>query len=141
MSSAPEPHCQLHTPPSAMKSLLPNSRKHDISFHPNGKIDISAHIARKLSLVPGDVIDIAQSNGECYLYVKLRAGNYSGRHVGRVWATAHGKGTFRTWSKAIAMAVLHQARAVAPLRCPCGLEIEHDNRKYITIIYRCALSK
>lgn len=42
-----------------MKSILPNSRKHDISFHPSGKIDISAHIARSLSLAQGDVIDIA----------------------------------------------------------------------------------
>ena len=47
-----------------MKSILPNSRKHDISFHASGKIDISAHIARKLSLAPGDIIDIAHENGD-----------------------------------------------------------------------------
>lgn len=122
-----------------MKSILPNTRKHDISFHASGKIDISAHLARKLSLAPGDVIDIAQSNGEWYIYVKLRAGNYIGRHDGRVWATAYGKSTFRTWSKALAMAVLHEAGAVGRLRCPCGTEIEYDNKKYITIIYRCSL--
>ena len=46
-----------------MKSILPNSRKHDISFHASGKIDISAHIAKKLSLAPGDVIDIAHGCG------------------------------------------------------------------------------
>lgn len=93
-----------------MKSILPNSRKHDISFHPSGKIDISAHIARSLSLAPGDVIDIVCESGELYLYVKLRAGNYAGRHDGRVWATAHGKGTFRTWSKAMTTAVLRGGR-------------------------------
>lgn len=122
-----------------MKSILPSSRKHDISFHASGKIDISAHIARKLSLAPGDVIDIAQEHGEWYLYVKLRSGNYTGRHDGRVWAMAHGKGTFRTWSKTLAMAVLNEAGAVGRLRCPCGMEIERDNIKYITIIYRCSL--
>ena len=123
-----------------MKSILPNSRKHDITFHASGKIEISAHIARKLSLTPGDVIDIAEVSGELYLYVKLRSANYTGRYDGRVWATAqNGKGTFRTWSKAIAKAVLNKAHATDRLRCPCGLEIEHNNKKYITIIYRYSL--
>lgn len=123
-----------------MKSIAPNSRKHDISFHASGKIDISAHIARKLSLAPGDVVDIVREAGELYLYVRLRAGNYAGRHAGRVWATARGKGTFRTWSRAMATAILKAAGSTAStLRCPCGAEIERDNKKYITIIYRCSL--
>jgi len=122
-----------------MKSILPNSRKHDISFHASGKIDISAHIARKLALSPGDVIDIVQEQGEMYLYVKLRAGKYVGRHDGRVWATANGKGTFRTHSKAITRAMLVAAGANGRLRCPCGTEIVRDNTKYITIIYHCSL--
>ena len=122
-----------------MKSILPNSRKHDISFHASGKIDISAHIARKLSLAPGDIIDIAHENGEWYLYVKLRSGNYVGRHDGRVWATANGKGTFRTCSKALATAMLAAAAVTGRLRCSCGAEIERNNVKYITIIYRCSL--
>ena len=122
-----------------MKSILPNSRKHDISFHASGKIDISAYVARKLSLAPGDVIDIAHESGEWYLYVKLRSGNYAGRHEGRVWATAHGKGTFRTWSKSLTRAVLEAVGANSRLRCPCGMEVERNNVKYITIIYRCSL--
>jgi len=123
-----------------MKSILPNSRKHDISFHASGKIDISAYIARKLSLAPGDVIDIAvEEGGEWYLYVKLRAGTYVGRHNGRVWATANGHGTFRTYSKSITDAVLTAAGASDRLRCPCGTEFERDNIKYTTIIYRCPL--
>lgn len=123
-----------------MKSILPNSRKHDISFHASGKIDISAHVARSLSLAPGDVIDIVCGPGELYLCVKLRAGNYASRHDGRVWATAHGKkGTFRTWSKAMTTAVLRRAGASGLLRCPCGMEFERNNVKYITILYRCSL--
>ncbi len=122
-----------------MKSILPNSRRHDISFHASGKIDISAHIARSLSLAPGDVIDIARENGEWHIYVKLRSGNYAGRHDGRVWATARGRGTFRTWSKALTNAVLTAAGVDTLLRCPCGMEIERNNIKYITIIYRCSL--
>lgn len=122
-----------------MKSILPNSRKHDISFHASGRIDISAHLARKLSLAPGDVIDIVEERGEWYLYVKLRAGSYVGRHNGKVWATANGRGTFRACSKPITKAVLAAASASVELRCPCGTEVERDNTKYITIIYRCPL--
>ena len=122
-----------------MKSILPTSRKHDISFHASGKIDISAHIAWKLSLAPGDVIDIVQSGGEWYLYVKFRAGTYAGRHVGAVWSTAHGKGTFRTWSKSMCKTVLAAAGATGRLRCPCGSEMQINSTKYITIIYRCQL--
>lgn len=123
-----------------MKSILSNSRKHDISFDASGQIDISAHVARKLSLSVGDVIDIAYEYGELYLYVKLRAGQYTGRHIGRVWATAHGKGTFRTCSKKLARAVLSGAEVNGTrLRCPCGMEVIRDNIKYITIIYRCSL--
>ena len=124
-----------------MKSILPNSRKHDISFHASGKIDISAHIARKLALAPGDVIDIVcDARGEWCIYVKHRAASTTGRHYGRVWATAHGgKGTFRAWSKTLTGVILSAAGVGPVLRCPCGDEIECDNIKYITIIYRRSL--
>lgn len=122
-----------------MKSILSNSRKHDISFHASGRIDISAAVARRLSLAPGDVIDIVREGGELYLCVRLRSGSYDGRHDGRVWATNHGKGMFRTCSKALTDAVFRATGAVGRLRCPCGAEIERDNRKYITIIYRYPL--
>lgn len=122
-----------------MNSILPNSRKHDLAFHASGKIDISAHIARCLQLAPGDVIDIASERGELFLYVRLRAGHYSGRHEGRVWTTTHGKGTFRAWSRSLARAILSTAGAHDTLRCPCGSIIYRNNITYITIIYRCSL--
>lgn len=122
-----------------MKSILPSSRRHDISFHPSGKIEISARVARKLSLVSGDVVGIAEERGELFLYVRLRAGTYTGRHKGCVSTANHGRGTFRTYSKAISRSVLSIAGTPGPLRCPCGAEIIRDNKTYITIIYRCAL--
>ncbi len=122
-----------------MRSILPNSRMHDLSFHASGKIDISARVARKLSLAPGDVIDIAREGGEWYLYVRLRSGCYAGRHRGRVFPTAKGGGTFRAWSKPMTDAVLSAAGADGLLRCPCGTEVEREETKYITIIYSCSL--
>lgn len=123
-----------------MKSILPASRKHDVSFYASGRIDISAHIARRLSLAPGDVIGIALDGGEMYIYVKLRAGHYSGRHVGRVYATSHGRGTFRTSAKALARAVLDAAAVKSGcLRCPCGADIVRNNYKFISIIFHHSL--
>lgn len=122
-----------------MKSIYPQSRKHDISFYPSGRIDISAHIARLLHLTDGDVIDFVLDKSELYLYVKLRAGEYVGRHTGRVWATAHGKGTFRACSKQITRAILNLANKNSRLRCACGAQIFFDNISYITIIYRYSL--
>ncbi len=124
-----------------MESILPSSRKPDISFHPSGKIDISARIARLLDISPGDIIDILlDADGELYLYVKLRAGTYTGHHQGRVNATARsGKGTTRVWSRAIARAILAKAAVSGPLRCPCGSPTIRDNKTLITIIYRHSL--
>ena len=122
-----------------MKSLIPNSRRPDITFHASGRIDISARIARRLSLSTGDVIDILSHDDELYLRVRLRAGAYIGRHEGRVWGTNHGRGTFRACSRSMTAAVLSAAGATSTLRCPCGMEFERDNKKYITIIYRCPL--
>ena len=53
-----------------IQSLLEKSRKADISFHRNGKIDITARVARLLSLRRGDVIDVGVDNTECFLYVR-----------------------------------------------------------------------
>ncbi len=122
-----------------MKSISINTRRHDITFHASGKIDISARIVRRLNLAPGDVIDIAAEGRELYLYVRLRAGKYAGRHSGSVWATAQGKGTFRTCSKTLAAYVLQKAGKMRKLRCPCGDEITLQNKQYITIIYQCQL--
>jgi hypothetical protein len=124
-----------------MKSIISNSRRHDLTFHPNGLIDISAHIARKLSLAPGDVIDIAQDGEELYIYVRLRAGNYVGRHIGCVRPCfKHGRsGPYRTCSKLLTDAVRAAARCPKELRCPCGAEVSYNDSKYITIIYRCSL--
>ncbi len=121
-----------------MHSILPNSRRHDIAIHASGRIDISARIARALSLAPGDVIDIARDNGEWYLYVKYRADNYTGNHRGRVWATSNGKGTFRTHSASIARAIFFATGTplTGVLRFPCGTIINRDNQTFITIIYR-----
>ena len=123
------------------KSLLPSSRRHDISFHASGRIDISARIARRLSLAPGDVIDIASDRrGEWYLYVKYRAGQCAGRYHATVWPVNKGHGgSFRTCSRALTSLALSATPGRTILRCPCGEETLRDGIIFITIIWHCSL--
>lgn len=81
-----------------MQSILGNTRKTDITFHADGRIDISARVAKMLSLQRGDVIDVLLDGGELYLYIKLHAPTV-GRHEAACFPT-HSRGRhFRAWSQ------------------------------------------
>ena len=67
-----------------MESVLGITRKVDITFHRGGRINISAHASRLLSLTHGDVIDMYVAGGELYLFVKYRS-PVVGRHEGMVF--------------------------------------------------------
>lgn len=80
-----------------MQSILGNTRKTDITFHADGRIDISARVSKVLSLQRGDVIDVLVGNGEVYLYVKHHAPTV-GRHEAACFPTHSGSRHFRAWS-------------------------------------------
>lgn len=72
-----------------MRHLLDNTRRHDITFCADGRIEISARVSKALGLKPGDVIDVAvdERSRECYLYIKHRAERLSGRHKAQCYRT------------------------------------------------------
>jgi hypothetical protein len=124
-----------------MTSLLNNTRRPDITFNRNGRVDISARIAHLLSLCSGDVIDIAVHDNEYYIYVKYCGGNIVGRHEGQCYSTTRsGHGTFRTWSVQLCKAI-HNANGgnTAALRLPCGMPVIFNGKTYIPIIIHNAL--
>lgn len=124
-----------------MTSLLPNSRRPDLTVNISGRIDITCRIARLLNLQPGDVIDVCKSGMEYYLYVRHLAANIVGRHEGQCFPTSRGgRGSFRTWSVRLAKAI----RAASGcedfiLRLPCGAAEVINEKVYVPIIIRCAL--
>lgn len=64
-----------------MQSLLGNrSRKPDVTFRSDGRIDIAARVSKMLGLGAGDVIDIGYDSEEYYLYVRAKAAEIVGRH-------------------------------------------------------------
>ena len=106
-----------------MTSTLENTRRPDITFHADGRIDITARVAKALSLQPGDVIDIAHDGSEYYLYVKHR--NALGRHQAQCYVTKRGKtcNNLRTYSKRLCQAVL-SVNGNQQARLPVGQPIE-----------------
>ena len=92
-----------------MKSLLGNNtRRADITFFKNGRIDISSMLAKHLRLKLGDVIDIIEDNKEYYLIIRLRYQNVIGRHIGQCYPTNKNKtcNNYRTYSKSLTTAIL-----------------------------------
>lgn len=74
-----------------MQPLLENTRRHDITFHRNGLIRITARVSRILSLSPGDSVNIAHSGGE-YLLFAVR--HNVGRHEAQCHPSKRGSRNF-----------------------------------------------
>ena len=65
------------------RPVITTTRRGDITFHPSGRIDLTAHVSKSLGLHPGDVVNIAEecdSPSEHYLYVVRRSEETTGRH-------------------------------------------------------------
>ena len=108
-----------------MTTTLENTRKPDITFYRDGRIEITARVTKALSLHPGDVIDIAHDGSEYYLYVKHH--NAIGRHEAQCRPTNHGKvcNSLRAHSKRLCMAVLNVNGNNNEARLPVGEPIDH----------------
>lgn len=76
-----------------MKSLVEINKLPDISFYPNGRIDITARLAKMLNLQCGDVIDISREGGEYYLHKRFQDFKPIGRHAACCYATHRYKNT------------------------------------------------
>lgn len=115
------------------QSILGNTRRADISFSPNGKIDIASCIVKALGMEKGDVIDIMVDGGEYYLYVSIHASVVFGRHEAQCYPTQNGSRHFRTYCRRLCTAIL---QATGNERaCFAAVEmVEVNGRKAIPII-------
>lgn len=126
-----------------MKTILNNSRRHDITFNASGRIEISARATRALDLHPGEVIDIAidEHNREAYLYVKYK--NPVGRHKAQCYRTGRGRtcNSLRAHSIEICRQVLDLCGfSCTQVKLPAGDPIAVDGiNKALPIIirYKC----
>lgn len=105
-----------------MISILGNSRKADITFHASGRICISAHVSKLLSLAPGDVIDIMEDDCETYLYVRLRA-PVIGRHKGLVFRSKNNSNHYVSSSITLCRYILAKCNRDNMVRLCCGTPV------------------
>lgn len=122
-----------------MKHLLDNTRRHDISFNADGRIEISSRVTRALDLCPGDVIDIAvdERTREVYLYVKHR--QPAGRHKAQCYRTGKGHtcNSLRAHSVEICRQVLDmRGYSCSQAKLPVGDAVEIQGKKALPIIIR-----
>ncbi len=67
-----------------IRKIVAITRRGDVTFHADGRIDLTAHVSRLLQLRGGDVVNIASVDGspaEHYLYVVRRGSDTLGRHA------------------------------------------------------------
>lgn len=122
-----------------MKHLLENTRRHDITFCADGRIEISAHVTRSLDIRPGDVIDIAvdERTREVYLYVKHR--QPAGRHKAQCYRTGKGRtcNSLRAHSVEICRQVLDlRGFSATQAKLPVGDVVEIHGEKALPLIVR-----
>ena len=114
--------------------MLQNTRRPDVTFHSSGRIDITARIARSLSLSKGDVIDVATDGDEYLLYVRHRAADISGTHEARCWPTNNGKrhsNNFRCQSRRLCTTIINKVCPTTNvLRLPAGIVVKHASIGY-----------
>lgn len=89
--------------------IMATTRMGDITFHQNGRIDITAHVAQTLTLEPGDVVNIMEKGTNCkeyYLYVARRKGQVVGRHACTCHRVKNRGNYLRVFSKTLATFML-----------------------------------
>lgn len=129
-----------------MINLINNTRRHDIILHRSGRIDINARLARLLSLVPGDVINLCQEGIEVYLFVYKRATEVIGRHEARCYPSKNSSHNFRAYSRTLCSVVFNNLSQVSPttkkLRLFAGNAVTMPNGVLgVPIIYKLIVPK
>ena len=114
-----------------MTSILERTRKPDITFHASGRIDISAHVAKALHLTRGDVVDILTDHYDFFLYVRPHA-PVNGRHEAMVFPSNKRGDHFRTSSKKLCNAVMHDSGATLKAKLCTGQP--QESPRYGTIV-------
>lgn len=125
-----------------MQSILGNTRKTDITFHANGRIDISAHVSKALSIRQGDVIDILKGDEEIYLYVRYHTPTV-GRHEAACFSTHTGSRHFRAWSQKLCRFIIRAGgSSFDKVKLCVGSPVELPNIGVaLPIIYRHILNE
>ena len=106
-----------------MRKIMPATRRGDVTFHVDGRIDITAHVSRLLGLRSGDVLGLATIDSlpaEHYLYVARRGSEVVGHHA-CTCKPAKGNGRYlRVYSKPLSAHILTTCHAAGRITLYVG---------------------
>lgn len=112
-----------------MQSLLNNTRRPDITFYRNGRIDVSARIAKILGVHDGDVLNIAIQGSEYFLYVQHKADRIVGRHEAQCYPSnrlGRNNNNLRCHSKRLCNLITGLHNEATVVRLPVGAPLYHQ---------------
>ena len=118
-----------------MQTIIPTTRRPDITFHASGLINISSRRARILGLTTESCINIAVEKGEYLLFARHYAGMI-GKHTARCCLVNAGRHYFRVHSIALCRAILEACRVTEKAPLMCGEAISIAGKTYLPIITR-----
>lgn len=127
-----------------MLGIICNTRKPDVSFYHNGKIDICARVVKLLDLHNGDVIDVATDGIEYYLFCRIRSKDAVGKHEATCRPTKNiGKcNNLRAYSHKLCKAMLKASNAEYYAKMPAGdVVVIEDGIKAVPLITKGATVK
>lgn len=122
-----------------METVLGNStRRPDITFYRNGRIDITSRVTKIMNLREGDVIDIGMERGEFILYRLRKAEEAKGRHEAQCYSSHKGRRhpsrNLRAYSKRLAEHILDIVNAGNIARIWAGETVELEGHGTAIII-------
>lgn len=122
-----------------MERLIKSTRRPDITFNRDGRIQITAAIAAALDLQPGDCINIYADNGEYYMFAIHSERNE--RCHARVYPTKRGSRNFRAISVRLVCSLLDACGITARRAAfAAGEPVRVFGRTYIPIITKHPLN-
>lgn len=126
-----------------MQSLLPITRRPDVTFYANGRIDVTSRIVKMLGIKPGDVIDIAADGKEYYLLVKIKAADARGNHETALYPAVKNGNNMRCYSRRLTDSI-RELSGYPPgttLRFPAGEVREKEGVLAVPLITKLNIIK
>lgn len=117
-----------------MDPIIKHNRRPDITFYRNGRITITARIARMLSLQQGDCINVMQDGQEYLLHVQPRPG--CGNYVAACYRVKPGSNSFYCSSTFLCQHILEVAKCPDAVRAGffIGYPMELEGTVFLPII-------
>ena len=121
-----------------MQTIIPTTRRPDITFHASGEINITTRVARILDLTGQSCINIAKEKGE-YLLFAVDYGSMIGNHTCRCYPVNAGSRYFRANSVRLCRAILEACGASGRAALMCGEAVTINGKTYLPVITRTTL--